>query len=80
MSLRETINMKAIDNVFPLHIEEDRLEFTEYGLTARDYIAIQAMTGISANPNLTNWTCEQIAELAYKQADAMIAQSEVKSE
>ncbi len=64
--------MKADKNVFPYELGDGTV-YT--GLTARDYIAIQAMAGISANPELNDWSIEQIAELAYKQADAMIEES-----
>ncbi len=42
----------------------------------RDQFAMAAMQGMSANPNGEDWTFNQIAEWAYKQADAMIAERE----
>lgn len=49
-------------------------------VTIRDYIAIQVMVGLSANPELTDRTYDDMVKIAYKQADAMIKQSEVKDE
>ena len=64
--------MKENDKVFPV-----RSEFsTEFGITIRDYIAIQAMTGFCANPDLTERGFDEIADFAYRQADAMIERSE----
>lgn len=42
----------------------------------RDQLAIAAMQGMSASPNGKDWTFDQIAEWAFKQADAMIAERE----
>lgn len=65
--------MKADKNVFPY----DYGSATVYtGLTARDYIAIQALIGLSANSDFTKKDYEEIADMAYKQADAMIKRSE----
>lgn len=64
--------MKETFHVFP-----SRINTTVYqGLEARDYIAIQAMIGFSANPEFTKKGYEEIADMAYKQADAMIKRSE----
>ena len=71
--------MKATDNVYPIHAE-NRAGWLHFGLTTRDYIAIQAMTGLLANPNHALTSEENIAKIAYKMADAMIKQSEVKDE
>lgn len=68
--------MKATDNAFPIHAE-NRAGYLHFGLEARDYIAIQAMAGLSANPELNERSWEDIADMAYKQADAMIKRSEV---
>lgn len=65
--------MKANKNVFPYELGDGTV-YT--GLTARDYIAIQAMTALSANPQLTEQCFDEIADMAYKQADAMIERSE----
>lgn len=73
--------MKAHNNVFPYQLDEGNGNVTVYaGLNARDYIAIQAMTGLSANPEFTRKGFDEIADMAYKQADAMIERSEVKDE
>lgn len=65
--------MNADKHVFPSKINTTVLQ----GLIARDYIAIQAMVGILANSRVLPDGREQaIADLAYKQADAMIKRSE----
>lgn len=68
--------MKETHHVFPSKINNTVLQ----GLEARDYIAIQAMIGILANSELSLPNEECVAEMAYKQADAMIKRSEVKDE
>ena len=64
--------MKETDKVFPVTSEYS----TEFGISIRDYIAIQAMTGFCANPQLTERGFDEIADYAYRQADAMIKRSE----
>ncbi len=64
--------MKETDKVFPLNSDFS----TEFGISVRDYIAIQAMMGLCANPDLTHQSYEDIADLAYGRADAMIERSE----
>ena len=49
-------------------------------ITIRDYIAIQAMQAIIASPNFHNADTVAVAKDAYKVADAMIEQSEVRDE
>ena len=39
------------------------------GMTLRDYFAAKAMQGIQSR---VNWELENVAELAYEQADAML--------
>lgn len=70
--------MKADKNVFPYKLCRGDGSATVYtGLTARDYIATQAMVGILASSRVLPSGREQaIADLAYKQADAMIERSE----
>jgi hypothetical protein len=69
--------MKANKNVFPYKLNNSNGVGTVYtGLTARDYIAIQAMVGLSANPGQNERSFEDIADMAYEQADAMIKRSE----
>ena len=73
--------MKADKNVFPYQLDEGNGNVITYtGLTTRDYIAIQAMVGLSANSEYSSRGFEDIADMAYKQADAMIKGSEVKNE
>lgn len=75
--------MTATDNVYPIHAE-NRAGYLHFGLEARDYIAIQAMTGllagISSERALPMPSYESIAKDCYKMADAMIKQSEVHDE
>lgn len=69
--------MKADKNVFPYKLYDSNGKGTVYtGLKVRDYIAIQAMTALSANSQLTDQSFDEIADMAYKQADAMIERSE----
>lgn len=64
--------MKATQHVFP-----SKINYTVFqGLEVRDYIAIQAMTGLCANPQLNERGFDEIADMAYKQADEMIKRSE----
>lgn len=65
--------MKATYHVFPSKIND----IVYQGLYTRDYVAIQAMTGLCANPNLNDLSPDQIADIAYKQADAMIERSKI---
>lgn len=65
--------MKATHHVFPSKINSTVFQ----GLEVRDYIAIQAMVGILANSRILPGSSErEVAEMAYKQADAMIKRSE----
>ena len=64
--------MKETDKVFPMQTEYS----TEFGISIRDYIAIQAMTGLCANTDFSQRGFDEIADIAYKQADAMIERSE----
>ena len=63
--------MTEDDVVFPHDSSHD----CKYGIRIRDYIAIQAMTGLDANPDFTTRAFDDIADMAYKQADAMIKRS-----
>lgn len=63
--------MKETDKVFPV-----KSDFSvHFGISARDYIAIQAMAGFCADSKL-RMDEDEIAAMAYKQADAMIKRSE----
>lgn len=64
--------MKETDRVFPIKGEFS----TDFGISARDYIAIQAMTGLCADSRLVDRSFDEIADYAYEQADAMIKRSE----
>lgn len=48
------------------------------GLTSRDFIAIMAMQGYCANPNCLTMSYKDVAIAAYRQADAMLKESENK--
>ncbi len=41
--------------------------------TLRDEFAMAALTGMWADPNL-DWDCAEFAKMAYKAADAMLAE------
>ena len=71
--------MKKTDHVYPIHAE-NHAGYLQFGITARDYIAIQAMTGLLANPGMVDRSFDDAARVAYRMADAMIEQSEVKDE
>ena len=64
--------MKATHHVFPSKINNTAIQ----GLEVRDYIAIQAMTGFCANPDFSQRGFDEIADMAYIQADEMIKRSE----
>ena len=68
--------MKATFHVFPSKINNTVFQ----GLEVRDYIAIQAMTGICANPDFSQREFDEIADIAYKQADEMIKRSNYEPE
>jgi hypothetical protein len=73
--------MKETDYVYPVH-SENRAGYLHFGLEARDYIAIQAMTGLLAGISASHGTVpmpsyESIAKDSYKMADEMLKQSEV---
>ncbi len=74
--------MKAGKNVFPYQLDEGNGNVITYtGLNVRDYIAIQAMTGLLAGIAASRGpipmpSYESIAKDCYKMADAMIERSE----
>lgn len=45
-----------------------------YGMTLRDWFAGQALAGFAANTDLTDRGFPEMADYAYKQADAMLAE------
>lgn len=72
--------MKATDYTYPIHAE-NCAGYLHFGITVRDYIAIQAMTGLLAGISASRGpapmpSCEAIATDCYKMADAMIERSE----
>jgi len=44
-----------------------------YGMTLRDYFAAKTIEGLSANSGLNGFEFTSLAEMAYEQADAMLA-------
>lgn len=67
--------MKATDYAYPIHAE-NHAGYLHFGITVRDYIAIQAMTGLLSNPDHALISEECMAIMSYKMADAMIKRSE----
>lgn len=53
--------------------------FYDPGMTLRDYFAAKAMQGWTANPLPNDTPINEVAEWAYRQADAMLAARENKS-
>lgn len=52
----------------------DRTTYQDhFGMTLREHYAGLAMQGAITNPAYEHWTVEQVAELAVRQADALIA-------
>lgn len=78
--------MKADKNVFPYKLKDYNGNGTVYtGLNVRDYIAIQAMTGLLAGIAASHGPAPMpsyasIAIDCYEMADAIIKRSEVKDE
>lgn len=74
--------MKKNQPAFPIHpnvFGDDVCEFK--GMSLRDYFAAQALTGMLAYSinnayNQSNGTVEDIAQGAYRFADAMLAERE----
>lgn len=59
------------DPAFPLQVEHEGAKVNWWGMSQRDYFAAAALTGLlMRNTPLSPGVC---AELAYKNADAMIA-------
>lgn len=50
--------------------------FTQYGLTKREYFAGMAMIGLYSMKDAICWTEENIAKMAVKQSDALLAELE----
>jgi hypothetical protein len=43
-----------------------------YGLTKREYFAAASLTGLSANPELSQTIYDEVARMAVTQADSVI--------
>ena len=64
---------------FP-HIEQcGAVSYTSGGMSLRDYFAAKAMSGVIASFTPTN-TIEQLAQVSYRVADAMIAARNARPE
>lgn len=46
------------------------------GLTKREHIAAMAMQGFCAAPGAEDWAIDDLAEIAVRQADALLAELE----
>jgi ribonuclease I len=58
---------------FPVQASEYGGHGTCFGMSLRDYFAAKAMQGFNANPRYDGYTHDVVAEIAYVQADAMLA-------
>ena len=47
------------------------------GLTARDWFAGQALAGLMANPDSRQFETKEVADIAYRNADAMMMEGKV---
>jgi hypothetical protein len=65
-------------NAFPIAISANCISW-EDGMTLRDYFAAKIINGYISDPTSTNRPFAEVAEWAYKFADAMIEARE-KSE
>ena len=63
-----------IPNVFDPHAGKSELDYTEAGMSLRDYAAIKAMAGEITRAGLFSRDAASIARVSYKIADAMIAE------
>ena len=59
------------NHIFPF---ESHCRYSE-GAESRDFIAFMAMQGLCSNPAYAEATYEEIANMAYGYADAMIKES-----
>jgi hypothetical protein len=46
------------------------------GMSLRDYFAAQAMQGLGSQLSIYSVTVDEVAELSYRQADAMLKERE----
>ena len=72
--------MKANNHVFPVDIDFSHNGKYNWGIEVRDYVAIQIATGLSANPELCSRGFDEIADMAYLQADELIKRSNYEPE
>ena len=65
--------MRSDSLVYPHdELRPDGQRRQHFGLSARDYIAIQVLQGLDLDAASIEWSCEK----AYLYADAMIAESQ----
>jgi hypothetical protein len=65
--------MSNIDTGGPAFPCEEQTNWTDPGMTLRDYFAAKAMQGLMAHDRVPlDWPEEVIADSAYRQADAML--------
>lgn len=60
--------------------KKDKYGYYIEGMSLRDYFAAKAMMGMSANPGCNDYNLSKIAELSYKQADAMLEARDEEAE
>ena len=68
-------NEPAFPHLISAKIDKDTLDMSiqiDTGMSLRDYFAAKAMQGIHANVECNERTFTEIAEISYKQADAML--------
>ena len=65
--------MSQTNNGGPAFPSTDAKGFVSDGMSLRDYFAGQALAGQSSIPRIA-WSFKDIAEFAYEQADAMLAE------
>ena len=76
MKVKESLNEYGEDSGgpafpnLPNYSKQGEIHDGSYGMTLRDYFAAKAMQGLLTAKHEATW--EQLAEAAYKQADAML--------
>jgi hypothetical protein len=60
------------DNGGPAFLTQNGCRY-DAGMTLRDYFAAAALPGVCANPPWTQVTFKEVSQMAYAQADAMLA-------
>ena len=68
--------IKANQLAHPVNLVFDDGEIQHHGLTKREYFAGLAMIGLYSMKDAICWTDEDIAKMAVKQSDALLAELE----